>query len=167
MQTPKKGSVKSAVKTAVKKTVAKPKTGYAPNQPVDKSTDKGYISKSTNDKGKVDSVFGITHPKNISNERAKSYFAGSDGKVSYETFKNKPDKTMNLLVPDFKKSVDTTGYAAGKKEFTVNSITRKPGQLTTTKSAKIKRSQVNPTLDKMKKAAAKLKKGGTVKSKKK
>jgi hypothetical protein len=167
MQTPKKGSVKSAVKTAVKKTVAKPKTGYAPNQNVDKSTDKGYISKSTNNKGKVDYVFGVTKPKDISNQRVKNYYAGSDGKVGYETIKAKSDGAIDLNTPDFKKSVDTTGYAAGKKEFTVNSITRKPGQLTTTKSAKIKRSQVNPTLDKMKKAAAKLKKGGTVKSKKK
>jgi P2-related tail formation protein len=114
----------------------------------------------TNEKGKRDYI----STSKVKGDKAstKKYVSPIGGKVTYTTTSN-----SNRAEPDFKKSVDTTGYAAGKKEFTVNSITRKPGQLITVKSAKINRSQVNPTLDKMKKAASKMKTGGTVKSKKK
>ena len=160
MQSPKKGSIKNAAKTVVKKTVPKPKTGYAPNQEVSKYDDKTGTLRftSTNKKGKISDVSTIT------NNTFKQYYADPSGKVSYAVATKGEVPTRK---PDFKKSVDTTGYAAGKKEFTVNSITRKPGQLTTTKSAKINRKQVIPTLDKMKKAASKMKKGGMIKTNKK
>lgn len=90
----------------------------------------------------------------------KSYTAG---KISKPTYSVKNDVNASGG-DDFKKSMDTTGYAGGKQQFTVNSVTKTP-KGTISKSAKIGRDQVNPTLDKWKAAASKMKKGGSIKTK--
>jgi hypothetical protein len=154
MQSPKKGTVKKTVKR-------KTKTGYAPNQNVEKFDKKTGTSKftSTNEKGKISNISTVNNPKFF-----KEYDAPASGKVSYAVATKGEVPSRR---PDYKKSVDTTGYSAGKKEFTVNSIMRKPGELTRTKSTKISRKEVKPLLDRMKAKASKMKKGGMIKTKKK
>jgi len=137
------GSVKTKKNNIIMKTPKKStvKKGYAPNQGV--ATYSGSKSKytGTDSKGKVDWI--SNYDTKSGDKRYEAL-----GKPTYQTTKNYLEKT-----PDFKKSMDTIGYAAGKKEFTVNSITRSPGKLTTTKSAKVPRSAVNKTLDKWKASA--------------
>jgi hypothetical protein len=159
MQSPKKGTVKKTVKKEPQ-SKRKTKTGYAPNQNVAKYDDKTRTARftTTNKKGKISDI------ETISDNAFKEYSADPSGKVSYAvaTKGEVPQRR-----PDYKKSVDTTGYAAGKKEFTVNSIMRKPGELTKTKSTKITRKEVKPLLDRMKAKASKMKKGGMIRTKKK
>ena len=163
--------------TPKKTTGPKPKKGYKPNSTAFVSNDiksptttrSRYTT--TNDKGKRNYILTDTEsysPKDKSTSiKGKRYMASSIGKPTYETYSGKFSKNDSVEKIDFKKSMDTTGYAAGKKQFTVNSIKNKPGELSKTKSAKVNRSQVNPTLDKWKAAASKMKTGGAVKKVKK
>jgi hypothetical protein len=165
--------------TPKKTTGPKPKKGYKPSSEsfVSKDSKDNTVNKNRyttiNDKGKRDYISSGNIKYNFSNNKTptsvnkeKTYIALKNSKPTYSTstetnYKKVLDKPKYTV--DFKKSMDTTGYAAGKKQFTVNSITNKPGELSKTKSAKVNRSQVNPTLDKWKSAASKMKVGGAVK----
>jgi hypothetical protein len=130
-------------------------TVYAPNQEDvhKRSNGRGRFT-STDKKGKRNWIY------NIGNSNDKLYAAGKyglNGRTRYST-SNIDDKTS------FVKSMDTTGFAKGKKTFTINSIKKsggKDGELKkmTTKSAKIPRSEVLSTLDKWKAAASKMTSG--------
>lgn len=145
---PKKGTKNNPVKKG--EVTVKPKTGYAPNQ----STEKHLFDK----KGRLTSRFIETNEKgkrkwiNTMTPTDQKLYESS-GKPSYQTVKG---GKLILKNPDFKKSMDTTGYAAGKKTFTINSIKRKEGELTKTKSVKVPRSKVLGILDKWKAAASKM-----------
>jgi len=130
MKTPKKGTVKK---------------GYGANQVKTTGSNSKFKLTTTNSKGKRNLI--STYDNKNANASNKTYSARA--KPTYTTQKYISNKN-----PDFKKSMDTTGYAAGKKIFTVNSITRSPGKLTATKSAKVPRSDVNKTLDKWKASAS-------------
>jgi hypothetical protein len=126
-------------------------TVYAPNQEdVYKSSNGRGRFTSTDKKGKRNWIH------NMGKSNDKLYAAGKySTKPTYSTI---DDKTS------FTKSMDTTGFAKGKKIFTINSIKRsggKDGELKkmTTKSAKIPRSEVLSTLDKWKAAASKMTSG--------
>lgn len=149
---PKKGTKNNPVKKG--EVTVKPKTGYVPNQYVSKwSYDKKgspvvLRTTGTNYKGKRDWINTLT-PTN------QKMYSAKYGIVDYSTSKF-PNKSSIVSKPDFRKSIDTTGYAAGKKTFTINSIKRKEGELAKTKSVKIPRSKVMGTLDKWKSAASKM-----------
>jgi len=173
MLTPKKGPAKPKSGSTDKKTTVK--KGYAPNQSVSnyihgKNDQLSSRAISTNASGKKDYINTSNNKFTSTGSQSKNKTYDAFGKPTYRTSSdnfNNNKKTFSST-DNFKKSMDTTGYAAGKKDFTINSITKSPGKLTTTKSVKIKRDQVAPELQKWKKAASKMhKKGGVVKSKKK
>jgi hypothetical protein len=142
---PKKGTKNNPVKKG--EVTVKPKTKYAPNQDVSKYDSKTGVGRytMTDKKGNRNWIQTLTPTDQKLYE--------SSGKATYQT--GKWDKNI-LKNPDFKKSMDTTGYAAGKKTFTINSIKRKEGELTKTKSVKVPRSKVLGILDKWKAAASKM-----------
>jgi hypothetical protein len=145
---PKKPKKKGSKSNPVAK---KEVTVYAPNQEdVYKSSNGRGRFTSTDKKGKRNWIF------NMGKSDDKLYAAGKYASKGprYST-SNIDDKTS------FTKSMDTTGFAKGKKTFTINSIKKsggKDGELKkiTTKSAKIPRSKVLSTLDKWKGAASKM-----------
>ena len=80
----------------------------------------------------------------------KYYYANNSGKVEYSQ-------------PGLSKDVDTTGYAAGKKEFNLNTNLKNSSGKKTTTSTKVSRSQVQPMLNRWQSTASKMKTGGAKK----
>ncbi len=151
-----KGPKKPKKKGSKSNPVAKKEvTVYAPNQDAYKFLKDRIRSTSTDKKGKRWWI-------NTSDTKdEKLYVADPNGGTPTYRTKKYPSSGNILTNPDFKKSMDTTGFAKGKKTFTINSIKKsggKDGELKkiTTKSAKIPRSKVLSTLDKWKGAASKM-----------
>lgn len=116
---------------------------------------------TTNEKGKKDYI----HTGASKKVGSETTFTGKGDKYYMAGEMNaqigKPGK-VEYSQPGFSKDVDTSGYAAGKKEFTVNTNVTKPGGKTTTKSTKVSRSQVQPMLNRWQSTASKMKTGGMV-----
>lgn len=106
---------------------------------------------------------GKINPKTDKPVSSTQYKAGSYSSVpkyQVKTFSdNKPTST-------YRKEMDTTGYAAGKPTFTVNTYNRTAGKPVTKTSKTVNRSQAKSLLKNMESSARKGKKGGIVKSKK-
>lgn len=140
-----------------------------------KQTDKGIVlndvTKITNNKGKLDRIISETsiHDGRKSTKKKKEYDAtkvptyrvSSSGNTYGE---KESDNRYGRDYSHFKKQLDTTGYAAGKQNFTEITKKRLPGSGEMFEIIKrpISRKAVKPVLDKMKKAASKMKTGGMV-----
>jgi hypothetical protein len=147
------GGIKSAAKKAVKKS----NTGYKPNDRQQVSANGKIRTTTTNEKGQRDYIHtGSAKDGNFTGKGDKYYTAG---KMNAQI--GKPGK-VEYSQDNYSKDVDTTGYSAGKKQFTVNTNITKPGGKTSTTSKTINRSQVKPMLDRMKSTASKMKTGGMV-----
>lgn len=153
MQSPKKGTVKKTVK----KTMSPNSSSYKR----DEKTDSGTY-KSTNAKGKYDYI--NTRKSKVKGDVVKdvnkqySAFKVPTYTVSSSGTKVQGNKvTLGKDVVNYKKSIDTTGYAKGKPYFTEVTKKKVPGSgnMYSVTSRKVGRKAVKPILDKMKKAASK------------
>lgn len=106
---------------------------------------------------------GSIDPKNNTVNSSRSYKAGSYSSTpKYKVTTYSDNKPTSV----YKKEMDTTGYAAGKPSFTVNTYNRVSGKAPVKNSTTVNRSQAMSLLKNMESSASK-KKGGVVKSKKK
>lgn len=106
---------------------------------------------------------GSINPKTNTVTSGKSYKAGSYKSVpQYKVATYSNNKPTSV----YKKEMDTTGYAAGKPSFTVNTYNRTADKPATKTSKTVNRNQAMSLLKNMESSASK-KKGGIVKSKKK
>jgi len=115
-------------------------------------------------KNEVSKAGGINSKTNTINS-SRSYKAGSYKSVpQYKVATYSDNKSRPASV--YKKEMDTTGYAAGKPSFTVNTYNRVSGKAPVKNSTTVNRSQAMSLLKNMESSASK-KKGGVVKSKNK
>jgi hypothetical protein len=106
---------------------------------------------------------GSINPKTNTVTSGKTYRAGSYGNTpSYKVSTYSDNKPTSM----YKKEMDTTGYAAGKPTFTVNTYNRTAGKPATKTSKTVNRSQAKSLLKNMESSARKGKRGGIVKNKK-
>jgi len=164
MATTKKTSPTKMATTAIKKKKASSKKStLTPNSYTYRfrKNDKSSVYKATNSKGKYDFISSDKPTINKSgtnvHDLEKRYIAGS--RPTYVTTSNNYDIKSGKLGPEtkhFEKSIDTTGFAAGKKRFTVVSKQKLPGgdMYKITKS-KTDRKGALDTINRMKKRARK------------
>jgi len=167
MATTKKTSPTKMATTAIKKKKASTskRSTLTPNSNTyrGRKKDNSYSSvyKATNSKGKFDFISSdkVTHNKSNSNvhDLEKRYTAGR--RPTYATMSGNYNIKSGELGPKtkhFEKSIDTTGFAAGKKNFTVVSKQKLPGgnMYKITKS-KTDRKGALDTINRMKKRARK------------
>ena len=155
MQSPKKGTVKKTVK----KTLSPNSSSYKRDEKTDSRT-----YKVTNAKGKYnyistmksgvkgDVVKDVDKEYRVYNNKVPTYTVSSSGS---KVQGNKV--TLGKHVVNYKKSIDTTGYAKGKPYFTEVTKKKVPGSgnMYSVTSRKVGRKAVKPILDKMKKAVSK------------
>jgi len=164
MATTKKTSPTKMATTAIKKKKASSKRStLTPNAHTYRSRKDGsHVFKSTNEKGKIDYIGSSQDRSKGAGMKSKTFYAGYDGGVT--GYAKKPVSYTVTSSSDsnksgtkhFEKSIDTTGFAAGKKNFTVVSKQKLPGgnMYKITKS-KTDRKGALDTINRMKKRARK------------
>ena len=150
--------------TAIKKKKASSKRStLSPNSYTSRNrkNDDSFVYKATNDKGKYNFINSSKMTLNNSRTNVHSLEKRYNGivKPSYTVTSKNYDIKGEKLGPKtkhFEKSIDTTGFAAGKKNFTVVSKQKLPGgnMYKITKS-KTDRKGALDTINRMKKRARK------------
>jgi hypothetical protein len=160
--TTKKTSPTKMATTAIKKKKAptSKRSTLTPNSYTYRARNDGSgVYKATDDKGKYNyiSTDKYKNKEGHSGKRnTKLYTAFTKPMYTVESRDFLKDGSMRPVTKHFEKSIDTTGFAAGKKNFTVVSKQKLPGgnMYKTTKS-KTDRKGALDTINRMKKRARK------------
>lgn len=154
MATTKKTSPTKMATTAIKKKKPSSKrSSLTPNAYTGRyRKDDSFVFKGTNDKGKYDFINSTEPRSKGAGMKRKTFYAGKP--VSYTVTSSSDSNKSGTK--HFEKSIDTTGFAAGKKNFTVVSKQKLPGgnMYKITKS-KTDRKGALDTINRMKKRARK------------
>jgi hypothetical protein len=162
-KTTQKKSTPAKKKTSSKKVSLSPNSVVSRNRKTNSRDIYEGVFKTTNSKGKYDYIEGkrdtFNKPGSNLNTNTKLYTAYDNDKPRYEVSSRNYDTKTKKFGPEtkhFEKSVDTTGYAAGKKSFTVVSKKKLPnGNMYKITKTKTGRKGAIDTINRMKKRASK------------
>jgi hypothetical protein len=161
MATTKKTSPTKMATTAIKKKKASSKKStLTPNSYTYRARNDGSgVYKATDDKGKYNYISTDKYKAKkdgTSKTSSKQYTAFVKPMYTVRSRSFAKDGSMGPVTKNFEKSIDTTGFAAGKKRFTVVSKQKLPGgdMYKITKS-KTDRKGALDTINRMKKRARK------------